>query len=57
MATRTITGKMSIFGGPQDTGVSPSEGLALCEPHEVDIFPMRCFCPSSRPAPLDLRGA
>jgi hypothetical protein len=34
----TYTGKMSTFGGPNDAGVSPSEGLALCEPHEVDMF-------------------
>jgi hypothetical protein len=34
-----VTGKMSWFGGPADTGVSPSEGLALCEPSEVDKFP------------------
>ena len=31
-------GKMSTFGGPKDSGVSLDEGLALCEPHEVDEF-------------------
>ncbi len=29
------TGKMSTFGGPDDTGVGPREGLALIEP--VDL--------------------
>jgi hypothetical protein len=29
------TGKMSTFGGPGDTGVSPSEGLALVEPEDL----------------------
>lgn len=30
-----LTGKMSSFGGPSDTGVSPSEGLALVsDPHD-----------------------
>lgn len=30
-----VTGKMSTFGGPDDHGMSPSEGLALFEP--VDL--------------------
>src|SRR5437879_1874515 len=29
------TGKMSTFGGPQDTGVSPSEGLALFDASDI----------------------
>lgn len=29
--TRTVTGRVSCFGGPSDTGVTPSEGLALFE--------------------------
>ncbi|GGF76912.1 hypothetical protein GCM10007301_41020 [Azorhizobium oxalatiphilum] len=33
-----LRGKMSTFGGPADTGVSPREGLALVEPEEVDVF-------------------
>ena len=39
----TLAGSMSIFGGPNDAGVSPSEGLALCEPSEVDQFPDDLF--------------
>ncbi len=39
MTHRIFTGTMSTFGGPEDMGVSPSEGLALCEPHEMDVFP------------------
>ena len=35
----TLTGTMSTFGGPNDTGVKPDEGLALCEPHEIGLFP------------------
>jgi hypothetical protein len=34
----SFSGKMSTFGGPHDTGVSPSEGLALCEPSEINKF-------------------
>jgi hypothetical protein len=38
----TIVGKMSVFGGPNDTGVGPDEGLSLFEPSDVaanaDIF-------------------
>ena len=37
--TYIIMGKMSHFGGPNDTGVSSSEGLALCEPGEEGKFP------------------
>ena len=45
MANQKLNGTMSVFGGPEDTGVSPSEGLALCEPHEVDLFPEDLFLP------------
>ena len=31
-----VEGKMSTFGGPNDHGMSPSEGLALFEPHDLD---------------------
>lgn len=37
--TKDLIGKMSVFGGPDDHGVSASEGLALCEPNEMDKFP------------------
>lgn len=30
-----ITGKMSCFGGPHDTGVRPNEGLALLSRHDL----------------------
>jgi len=32
---KTINGRMSTFGGPLDTGVSPSEGLAYVEPNDL----------------------
>lgn len=31
-----VTGKMSTFGGPDDTGVAPGEGLALIEPVDLN---------------------
>lgn len=31
----SFTGKCSVFGGPDDRGVSPSEGLALVEPCDL----------------------
>jgi uncharacterized protein (TIGR02594 family) len=37
--TTTLTGKVSWFGGPNDTGVAPSEGLALVEVSEAHLFP------------------
>lgn len=39
MSDRKLTGTMSTFGGPADTGVSVSEGLALCEESEIGLFP------------------
>ena len=38
-----LEGLMSTFGGPEDSGVSSTEGLALCEPSEVDEFPEELF--------------
>lgn len=32
---KKLSGKMSTFGGPKDTGVSASEGLALFEPRDL----------------------
>jgi N-acetylmuramoyl-L-alanine amidase len=54
MPSKTITGKMSFFGGPADTGVSPSEGLALCEPSEVSTFPDTMFLPQQPPGTTGL---
>src|SRR6516164_3517142 len=38
----TLVGRMSFFGGPNDTGVAPDEGLSLFDPSDVaanpDIF-------------------
>jgi hypothetical protein len=33
-----ITGKCSTFGGPLDTGVSPTEGLALIEEEDLALW-------------------
>jgi hypothetical protein len=52
-AGTTLSGKMSTFGGPNDTGVAPDEGLALCEPHEVDKFP-GIFLPEQPPGTTGL---
>ncbi|MEZ5785243.1 MAG: TIGR02594 family protein [Xanthobacteraceae bacterium] len=38
-ATITLRGKVSHFGGPNDRGVKPDEGLALIEPDRVDRYP------------------
>jgi hypothetical protein len=35
MIQQLILGRMSTFGGPHDTGVSASEGLALIEPPDL----------------------
>jgi hypothetical protein len=50
--TITRSGPMSVFGGPDDTGVSPGEGLALINPSDVDSFP-DIFLPTQ---PLDTTG-
>lgn len=42
----TLRGKCSWFGGPDDTGVSPDEGLAFI--HELDDAP-RLFLPEQPP--------
>jgi uncharacterized protein (TIGR02594 family) len=44
---------MSTFGGPNDTGVSSSEGLALCEPSEMHLFPHN-FLPEQPPGTTGL---
>ena len=40
-----VRGKMSTFGGPDDSGVSVSEGLALVEPSEQYLL-KEYFLPS-----------
>ncbi len=49
-----LSGKMSWFGGPNDTGVAPDEGLALIEPSEVDKFPAHLFLPTQPPGTTGL---
>jgi len=44
-----ITGKVSHFGGPQDTGVSPSEDLAFWEDIKQVADPEELFLPSQPP--------
>jgi len=34
-----LEGKMSVFGGPHDTGVTKSEGLALFDHNDVQHYP------------------
>lgn len=34
-----ISGKISFFGGPLDSGMKPTEGLAYYEHHEADLRP------------------
>lgn len=42
------TGRMSTFGGPRDTGVSPNEGLALWDQSDVPAHP-NLFLPYQPP--------
>lgn len=35
----TLRGRISIFGGPYDKGMAPTEGLALWEHHEANRRP------------------
>ena len=47
---KTLKGKMSTFGGPKDTGVSPSEGLALFEPTDLGkLITLGLFLPKQPP--------
>ncbi|WP_431201046.1 hypothetical protein ACQ86E_17480 [Bradyrhizobium betae] len=39
----TISGKMSVFGGPQDMGVGPNEDLALYDASNVGTAPAGLF--------------
>ncbi len=49
-----LVGTMSWFGGPDDMGVAPDEGLALIEPQEVDEFPKDLFLPEQPPGTTGL---
>jgi hypothetical protein len=51
--TYTITGKVSMFGGPDDHGVRPDEGLALYDKSDIR-FPGRRFRPERNPHDLFL---
>ncbi len=45
-----VQGAMSIFGGPHDTGMTPSEGLALFDPADLhDPRHRDLFLPSPSP--------
>lgn len=44
----TLQGKMSHFGGPQDTGVKPDEGLAIMDASDVATHP-DLFLPAQPP--------
>lgn len=51
---KILKGTMSTFGGPDDMGVAADEGLALCEPHEMDLFPDDMFLDKSPPGTTGL---
>ncbi len=46
----TQSGRMSTFGGPHDTGVSPSEGVALYDAAHLAAAPAGLFLDSQPPA-------
>jgi lysozyme family protein len=50
-----FTGTMSFFGGPEDIGVGPNEGLALIEPNQIDGFDeLDLFLPQQPPGTTGL---
>lgn len=49
----TFRGAMSTFGGPDDTGVGPSEGLALLEASDIADYP-GLFLPQQPPGTTGL---
>lgn len=49
-----MSGKVSWFGGPEDTGVKPDEGLALVEPAEMGRFPPGTFLDAPPPGTTGL---
>jgi hypothetical protein len=50
----TKSGKMSTFGGPHDTGVSPSEGLALYDASEIGTAAAGLFLDTQPPGTTGL---
>lgn len=47
----TFKGKVSHFGGPDDQGVAPDEGVALIEPSRLDQYPaIKALFLSTQPA-------
>ena len=51
--TLALSGKVSWFGGPEDNGVAPDEGLAFI--YDVEQAP-HLFCRISLPVRRDSRG-
>lgn len=51
--TQTLSGRMSTFGGPDDPGVRPSEGLAIMTPADIASFP-DLFLPAQPPGTTGL---
>jgi hypothetical protein len=51
--TQTLSGKMSFFGGPDDHGVSPSEGLAIMDFSHLNQF-REYFLPQQPPGTTGL---
>ena len=48
-----IQGRISTFGGPQDAGVGPAEGLALVEPTDLPTW-SEYFLPQQPPGTTGL---
>jgi hypothetical protein len=46
--TKTVIGRMSLFGGPDDTDMKPDEGLALMDESDIDRYP-NLFLPQQPP--------
>jgi len=54
LGSLTISGKISTFGGPHDTGVRPSEGLALYDASNFEMAPRGIFLPTQPPGTTGL---
>jgi len=49
----SVRGRLSTFGGPEDEGVAPGEGMALYEPHQMALHP-ELFLPAQPPGTTGL---